>query len=46
MAVEFNLDHKIVVHAPIEGCFLLSTSLAIVDANSECTPFGGVHQGS
>jgi ligand-binding SRPBCC domain-containing protein len=38
MAVEFNLDHKIVVNAPIERCFLLSTSLAIVELELKMHP--------
>ena len=41
MAVEFNLGHKIVVHAPIERCFMLSTSLAIVERELKMHPVRG-----
>jgi hypothetical protein len=37
----FTLRHSILVHAPIERCFLLSTSIAIVRKELGMTPVDG-----
>jgi len=41
MAHQFNLRDEVVIHAPIERCFLLSTSLAIVERELSMHPVRG-----
>lgn len=41
MAREFMLRDEIVVWAPLERCFLLSTSIAIVERKLRMHPVGG-----
>lgn len=41
MAVQFSLRDEVVVRAPMERCFLLSTSLALVERELKMRPVGG-----
>jgi ligand-binding SRPBCC domain-containing protein len=45
MAIEFVLRDEIVVHAPVERCFKLSTSLAIVELELKMRPVSGRTEG-